>query len=122
VARADEMPDLVGNRVVRNGALVMDHGECFISIGADPGGEPAAFGVVNDQDRNIRSVGLAQGVNTLHVLVVLIGHIPNMVEMAAALQVAGLKRMGEPKPNVADPLRRKEWRLRGEGHDPRSIS
>ena len=60
MARADQVADLVGDGVARGGALVVHDRERVLGIGIDAGCQAAPLGIVDDQDRHVGAMLVAQ--------------------------------------------------------------
>ncbi len=102
MAGADEVADLVRQRVGRGGAFVMHHGEGLVGVGVHARGQPAALGIVDDEHRHVGPVLVAQGMDLVHVAVALVGEAPDVIEVRAFLDVVGLVGVHQPQLDVAD--------------------
>ena len=102
MAGADQVADLVRQRVGRGRALVVHHGEGLVGVGEHARRQPAALRIVDDQDGDVGAVLVAQAVDLLHVAVALVGEAPHVIEVRAFLDVVGLVGVHQPQLDVAD--------------------
>ncbi len=102
MARADQVAELVRERVHGGRALVIDHRECVGGIGADADRQPAAHGIVDDEHGNVGAVLVAKVMDLVHVPVALVAEAVDMVEVAALLYVVGLIGVDELDVHVVD--------------------
>ncbi len=102
VPGADDVADLVRDRVHQGRAGVVHDGEGLFRIGANPRGKPAARRIVDDQDHDIGPLLVAQRVHLLERPDT-VDHAVEMVEVVALrLGVVDGLGVGEVERDVAD--------------------
>jgi hypothetical protein len=102
VTGTDQMPDFMHEGKVGFGAGMVHDGKGFILIGPNPGGLPAAVGIIDDENGDIGLVVVAQVVNFIHVAIGLVGKAPQMNELITRLDIVGLIDMDQPQLDVAN--------------------
>ena len=73
MTRAQDVADLMGQRIGRRGTFVMDNGKGVLCIRRNTSCQTAPVGIINDEHHDIRTVFVSKIVNFIHVAIAFIG-------------------------------------------------